>query len=126
MEGVEIRAILQRHLRMTRRIREMSARKDSAEFAEGRLLDYEERIRQLEKLCDESRDSPIETLKGMIAVSYKVLALKRSEFNFPVPHDSSDPDEATGGSPVPVPSKPFVLTGAGGRTFAESGEWNDW
>jgi hypothetical protein len=129
MEDSNPRRIMRRHLVLTKRIRALDHRRDSAEFAEGRLLDYAARIKELIRLRDESPEE-ISTLNGMIAVSLKILQLKRQEFNLPVVHGDDDPnnllDEGGSGVPSPVQIGPFSLTGCGGRLFSESDECNDW
>ena len=129
MEDSNAIRMMRRHLILTRRIRALDHRRDTAEFAEGRLLDYAERIRELEKLQRETPEQ-IDGLQKLITVSRQILWLKRKQFNLPVAHSADNPDddfEEPGlGVPSPIPFGPFSMCGSGGRTFEESFEWNDW
>jgi hypothetical protein len=114
---------------MTRRIRALDHRRDSAEFAEGRLRDYVARIRELVRLRDESPEQ-IATLRGAIEVSLRLIQLKFEQFNLPVVHGDENPLDGMqdGGASIPSPvhSGPLSRTGSGGRLFTESDEYNDW
>lgn len=127
MDDSDARRQMRRHLSLTRRIRALHPRNDSAEFAEGRLIDYAQRILDLKRLEDQTPDD-IATLKGIISVSMKLLVLKRQQFNLPVVHSSEvgDDDLEDGGAGVPISSGPLFLSGSGGRLFTESEECNDW
>src|SRR5438270_14045456 len=129
MDDSDARRILRRHLVVTRRIRALDPRKDSVEFAEGRLLDYSARIEELVNLREDAEDI-ISTLSGAISVSLKILKLKLAQFNLPVTHGHIFPgDDMESGGPailIPVHSGPLSREGSGGRTFAESDERNDW
>jgi hypothetical protein len=129
MEDSNAIRIMRRHLVITRRIRALDHRKGSVEFAEGRLWDYRDRIRELIAL-QTMADEPIDGLQKLITVSLQILALKRKQFNLPVVQTGDKPendfDEPGLGVPCPIPFGPFSLQGSGGRTFKESAEWNDW
>src|SRR5258708_2828702 len=129
MEDSNAVRTMRRHLVLTRRIRALDHRKDSAEFAEGRLWDYRDRIRELISL-QLMAPEPIDGLQKLITVSLQILALKRKQFNLPVAQSSDNPqdyfDEPGTGIPCLIPNGPFVLRGSGGRTFMESYERNDW
>jgi hypothetical protein len=121
---------MRRHLSLTKRIRALDPHRDSAEFAEGRLVDYSEQIMELIRLRDDAPED-IATLQGLISVSMKLLVLKRQQFNLPVVHGSETSDEDdldTGGTGIPAPISfgPWLLSGSSGRLFSESAEWNDW
>ena len=128
MEDSNAIRIMKRHLVLTRRIRSLDHRKDSVEFAEGRLFDYRDRIRELMQLQKES-PVQIDGLQKLITVSLQILALKRQQFNLPVAQTGDRPedelDEPGLGIPCPIPFGPFMMSGSGGRTVEESFEWND-
>jgi hypothetical protein len=129
MDDSNATRIMRRHMVLTRRIRALDHRTDSAEFAEGRLWDYRDRIKELLRLQADSTDV-IDGLQKLITVSLQILALKRKQFNLPVVQTGDGPeddfDEPGLGVPCPIPFGPFSLRGSGGRTFKESAEWNDW
>ena len=56
MEEPAWRQQVRKHLILTRRIRALDHRKDSAEFAEGRLQDYCARIQELQELRGQVED----------------------------------------------------------------------
>ena len=121
---------VRKHLVLTRRIRGLDPRKDSPEFAEGRLNDYAARVAGLLRLLDQVEDDQ-GILSGAIAVSLNVHRNKCGDFKLPVAAGGFDQDEDMpemdeGGFPVRVPRPPFTLSGSGARTFADSHEWNDW
>jgi len=130
LDDSNAKRVMRRHLVVTKRIRSLDPHRDSAEFAEGRLVDYSERIMELVRLRDEAPED-IATLQGLISVSMKLLVLKREQFNLPVVHGSEISDEDnldSGGTgmPAPITGGPWSLSGSGGRLFTESAEWNDW
>lgn len=129
MEDSNSIRIMRRHLVLTRRIRSLDHRKDSAEFAEGRLRDYAERIAELIRIQTRSAE-PIEGLQKLILVSKQILDLKCQQFTLPIFHTGrtidDDFEEPGTGVPCSIPFGPFSLKGSGGRTFEESFEWNDW
>lgn len=120
---------VRKHLILTRRIRALDPRKDSSEFAEGRLQDYCARIQELQDLQNHVED-PQGILSGAIAVSIRIMRNKVAQFKLPIVFgDSGGPGEfdlGEGGFPVPVHVGPYSLSGSGSRTFAEAEEWNDW
>ena len=120
---------MRRHVALTRRIRALDPRKDSAELAEGRLRDFVERIRELIRLRDRAPES-IPGLEGIITISLKLLQAKREQFHLPVIHSEidSDDDLEEGGTGVPssVGGGPLSTCGSGARLFSESDEVNDW
>jgi len=129
MEDSNVVRIMKRHLAITRRVRSLDHRRDSSEFAEGRLMDFRERIRELMQLQKESPEA-IDGLQKLITVSLQILALKRKQFNLPVAQSGDVPgddfDNPGLGIPCTIPFGPFKMSGSGGRTFEESFEWNDW
>ena len=121
---------MRRHLALTKRIRALDPKRDSAEIVEGKLVYYGERIMELIRIREQA-PKDIATLNGLISVSMKLMVLKRQQFNLPVVHGSEISDEDnldTGGTGVtaPISAGPWSLSGAGGRLFSESAEWSDW
>ena len=129
MEDSNAIRMMRRHLVLIRRIRALDYRRDTTEFAEGRLRDYAEHIAELIRLQIRTAE-PIDGLQKLISVSKQVLDLKCTQFNLPAIHTGrtidDDLEEPGLGVPCPIPFGPFSLKGSGGRTFEESFEWNDW
>ena len=105
MDDADAKRTMRRHLALTKRIRALDPKRDSAEIVEGKLVYYGERIMELIRIREQA-PKDIATLNGLISVSMKLMVLKRQQFNLPVVHGSeiSDEDELdTGGMGVPAP-----------------------